>query len=276
MDNERTQSTLDLYESNYNRIIENIGYDFTLDELLKHLEGLAANTQLSYIQSIVITRELRSGDIFDYFIELKKEIDTRTQGLTDKEKEIDFSWEKFKTTYNNMETGTLHHLIASLYYYLPPLRQSEYIKMKFVESRGKYGMNFKKMNEFNYYDSDKQTFTITNSKTQRHFKKRVLDIPDKLNKIILSYNPTDVKSYDDKDYIFRRKLTTSNFTKILNKIFGDGVSVDILRKTYISSVVPTMNIYERKKLATMMGHSLSSQMLTYDKNITNKTVLQYN
>lgn len=64
-----------------------------------------------------------------------------------------------------------------------------------------------------------------------------------------------------------KEVSESSFNRMMNNIFGNGISTNMLRKIYVSHMVGGggMTIDERKKLAKNMGHSINTQEYMYHK-----------
>ena len=257
---DRADSTLTLYDNNYTRIISNLGVRFSVNMLKQYMLGLAFNTRLSYVQSIVITRKLKAGPIFDYFLELRDESEFNFKPFTDKELALNFKWSEIVELQKTLVYGTFRHLLISLYTFVPPLRSGEYCDMKTVRT-----------NKYNYVDLVNSNFVIIKGKTSKKYKIRMVPIPPNLVLILenwISHNP------NENEWLFGKHYKSSYITQVLNSAFGDrSIAVDLLRKTYITEFAPHMTIKDRTELAYNMGHSLLTQMAVYDKTINSSTML---
>jgi integrase len=143
-------------------------------------------------------------------------------------------------------------LIASLYVLIPPRRLMDFTEFKLK----------------NYSEDDNymfgRKFIFNRYKTARSSGSQSVDIPNKLYLLLKKYSKVVPV---DQDYLLfdkkGKKLTTTKLNLKLQKIFGEGRSVNQLRHTYISDNVlqdmPRLN--ELAKIANQMGHSVSTQLL---------------
>ena len=110
-------------------------------------------------------------------------------------------------------------LVSGLF--IPPRRSLDYT-------------NFKIKNidpTLNYLD--KKTLTFCSYKTFRLYGKQTLEVPPPLLKILkkwISVNPTEWLLFDTKG----QKLTPIKLTHRLNKIFGNGKSINAIRHCYLT------------------------------------------
>lgn len=166
------------------------------------------------------------------------------------------------------------HLILSLYYLLPPLR-NDYVAVKVVNDP-----DFEKDETLidtacNYVNIPNKRLYLCQYKTDKYYGIKKIDIPDLLLDIIVNWEEVKHSHYKEKLTHNFLLLNTTNLspmkhntlTKYLNKIFSPKkVSTTILRKVYLSEKYPVVNTYREQLLDShIMGHSIGTQKLIYSK-----------
>jgi hypothetical protein len=132
---------------------------------------------------------------------------------------------------------------------IPPRRSLDYALMKTKDYDTKTD---------NYYKNGK--FYFNKYKTAEKYGLQVIDIPKDLIPLIkkwIKINPTDYLLFSSN----KNRLSSSQITRMLNKILGKKTSTDILRHIYLTNYykdVPA--ILNMEKLATDMGHSVNTAM----------------
>lgn len=161
---------------------------------------------------------------------------------------------------------SIKNIVKNLYTLHIPLRGQEYYDTIVSSDTN---------NNCNCYNQDTGIMTLHRYKTSSKYGPRIVKFPkvlkDKINEWILQNNITE-----GKHLLVNRngdKYTQSAFSRLLNSIFGKGISTDFLRHIYISEFIHHIftdtetidDILElRKSLAKVMGHSLPSQELVYN------------
>ena len=160
------------------------------------------------------------------------------------------------TKLNGFDRSTyVKYITISLYTFLPPLRGEDYYNTDIVKTLEETN------DKGNFYVLDEKKLYLNKYKTSRTYGQRIIDFPDKMHKIIGDYCsrymiPT----------MKGTKMTQQGFTNMLFRIFNPRkISVDILRQSYITEMVPGMTSRECKELTITMAHSLGSQQLVYKK-----------
>lgn len=149
------------------------------------------------------------------------------------------------------ETNADLRLVFWLYSSMPPLRGNEWRGTRVVanKKKGKDDENFVALKE--------KKLIVNNSKTSSTHGTKEVDLPEEVVKEIKRYiadKETDIL-FDD--------YSASTFTKLLNKHLG--YSIQSLRKRYVSENLNKMTPEQRVKLAKVMGHTLFTQALDYNK-----------
>ena len=154
------------------------------------------------------------------------------------------------------------YLVLSLYTMLPPMRGEDYFNsMIYVDS------SKAKIKPGENYCCIKQSMLFINKhKTVKDEKIGVknIAIPIELLKIIKSFNDKSKSTYlictENK-----KKFSQSNFSHLLKTLIG--CSTSMIRKIYDSDVVidGNMPLKQRKEVANIMGHSLTTQTMVYSR-----------
>lgn len=221
--------------------------------------------------------------------------------LSDRERDIYISWSTILKIHADMSKKVLtsddnrlqdSYVLLSLYVLHPP-RRSDYAEMYISD-----------MSLDDYHDrvisvSDPYSNEWYNHSCTNRLKRLTLDVEKKTSKnyyVLSGYFVFDeyktYKSYGRQviklskslndilvNHINRKKLVVgdsllglsyANYLKRLSGIFdsyvGKSVSIDILRHSYISDLIPrNVTLNERKKISLLMGHSVTTQEI-YNKS----------
>jgi hypothetical protein len=122
----------------------------------------------------------------------------------------------------------------------------------------------------NYLDVKGKAVYFNIYKTSKTFGLQKVVIPAEVMVIIKKYlkiNTTDYLMVTNKG----KPYTSSDLSKRLQLIFGDGTGVDVLRSIYISNVYANVpNLEYLQNIAEQSGHSIQSAMTFYSKKDINK------
>ncbi len=167
--------------------------------------------------------------------------------------EINYLWKKQTLTTSEYKK-LMTFVLASMYVLIPPRRIMDYQLLKWTKSENSNYIHGKKL-VFNQY------------KTSKVYKEQVVNIPNSLHTILKKWRLKNTGTYvfgDAEDKPFEQPV----ISKMLNKFFGKGVSVNILRHAYISDEVlkDVPDLSELEEKANSMGHSLNMQMLYRKKD----------
>jgi hypothetical protein len=121
------------------------------------------------------------------------------------------------------------------------------------------------------YDTEKDNYikknviTFNNYKTSNKYGQQRVTIPDDLYKYV-----KELLNLNESKYLFSHKnkmLSSSSLTKLIHKIFDDKIiGADQLRSIFLSEKYEDLpKLDEMDKLATKMGHSFKTAMLSYVK-----------
>ena len=244
-----------ILRSLYYRVFNSRDIDFKKYDdttaILEHLKDLPPNkrkTILSAVYIITDNDKYRSQMIQDCKA-YSKQIDTQEKTPSQEE-----SWMKMDEIKKVFDTLAKH---AALLYKKESLSTNDlqdiqnYIIVALVAGlfipprRSLDYTNFKIKNidpTLNYLD--KKTLTFCSYKTAKYYGKQTLECPPMLLKMIkkwISVNPTEWLLFDTKG----QKLTPIKLTHRLNKIFGNGKSINQLRHSYLTEkYVDTIKVNE--------------------------------
>jgi len=176
------------------------------------------------------------------------------------------------TDYNRLLNAT----ILSLYVLQPPRRNKDYTDMFIV--RG-----VPESTDKNYLDIDGKTWRwiFNNYKTQKKYKQQIVDVPDDLKTVLevyIKFHPQSkllkkktlrndatlepvqfLVHYDDKPI-----NTSTEMTRLLNRIFGKKVGVSMLRASYLTDKYGD-KIKDLDDTTLAMGTSVDVAMNNYIK-----------
>ena len=149
-------------------------------------------------------------------------------------------------------------VVVSLYMLLPPVRL-DYANMIVVKSRG--DMENKNRNYLLNLSRNKKYFYINEYKTSDKHGEIEIKIPPPLNTILNQW----LKINDNENFLLNKgssSMTPNVLSKYITKSFspsGKNISLNMLRKIYISEHVDLEAIRKRKEMANVMGHSTAVQ-----------------
>jgi hypothetical protein len=259
--------------------------------IMAKVNGYAPSTQKSILASIVSVLSLVNEkptykSVYKYFYEemmgkSKTPSETPQNDKTDKQKENWVSWEDIKemTTKHRekmLEFGAkktitpaefnhlLQTLVLSLYVYIQPRRNQDYLDMVVVK---KWKEDMPK--DKNYLDLATSKFIFNKYKTAKKYGTQTIDVPNTAEAplmdtiaVYLKFHPLWKASKGKEAVPFLvsadgKPLTAVNaITRILNKVFGKRVGSSMLRHIFLSD---KYDIKEMEEDAEAMGHSVEEQ-----------------
>jgi hypothetical protein len=138
---------------------------------------------------------------------------------------------------------------------IPPRRSLDYGAMKIRNYNPK---------EDNYYKAGK--FYFNRYKTADKYGLQTIDVPKDLQALLkkwIKMNDTDYLLFSSN----KKPLSSPQITRILNKIFGRKISVDLLRHFYLTNYYKDIpKLSQMEKLSSEMGHSVNQAMLYIKKD----------
>jgi hypothetical protein len=155
------------------------------------------------------------------------------------------------------------YLLTSGRYGLPPRRLLDWTEMK-IENYDARKKQQEKLN-YNIYEPKKKQFIFNRFKTDDKFNRQIIKTPPYIEQYLSIWK--DIKP--DSSYLLtdtkNSKLTPITLNQRMNKIFGEGKSVNSLRHSYITDKYKHVpSVKDMKDTATKMGHSVKTAM-TYIK-----------
>jgi hypothetical protein len=269
---------------------KNLSFLKKTDEIMKKVSEYAESTQKTLLASITSVLSLdkdKSGykKTYKFYYDkmMEKSKTAKLEGgkveATEKQTENWLTWEDVLKKLAELKEQTeafakvkslsapqfhtlLSYLILSLYVYVPPRRNQDYLGMDV----------FKALKKDNLEDLDKgknylivlkgvpTEFVFNVYKTAKTYGQQKVAIPDTLKEVINVY----LGHLGDKNKTFKLLRTgakepmdqANGITRVLNKVFGKKIGSSMLRHIYLSS---KYDITEMSKDAEDMGHSLSEQ-----------------
>lgn len=249
--------------------------------IFEHLKGYPLNRRKTTLSAIVV---LLDDDKHKDLIEvvrgvMMKNIDeyneeSKTQEMTEKEKENWVSYEDLQKEYSRIEKATSHllkeegqlkqkefdrlqdYILLSILMLIPPMRSSDisYLKLREIDPATD---NYKQKNNL----------IINRYKTMRVYGTRTIKLPDKLNKIL---NAWALKNPNEWMFINRNKqrMTPTQLMNRLHNIFDKNISTSMIRKIFVTEKLlkdlPDLETLE-KVAQEGMGHSLLTSIVKYKK-----------
>lgn len=286
--------TLKFYFDNVKRLndrkpITTLNFLLDTDKIINQIQKFKLPTQRNYIASIIVllNNKPKYEDVIEDYQFILKELNgeyndhIESHKKTEKEeknwcsmdalKDVikfyknlvkDFEGKK-KLTFKEFETLQTY-LILSFYILQPPRRLEDYANMKIITSR-------KDIKENNNYllnlSRNIKYFIIGDYKTSKAYGQKEIKVPSSINTIMntfLKYNNNEFLLINKKKEAMNANQLGKRVTKGIHDILDKKISVNMIRKIYISENVDLEAEKRRKKLAEDMGHSKNVQ-LTYIK-----------
>lgn len=214
-----------------------------------------------YNKLIDINKTLKEKEKNNEMSETQKNNWIEWEEVNNKLKELKERIETYKKKINESQFNVLlSYLVLSLFVYIPPRRNLDYMKMKVVNN---FNENFD--DNYNYYDLKNKKFIFNKFKTAKKEGQQLIDVPEDLQSVINKYLSFLPKIPKEGILLLQKyngqPLTNTNaITLILNKIFGPDkkVSSSMLRHIYLSSKYGKVQ-EEMKKDAKAMSHDVNMQ-----------------
>lgn len=162
------------------------------------------------------------------------------------------------------------YLVLSLYVLLPPLRPQDFVNAQVFEDIDH--IDDDDIIDINYVDLENSQLVINNHKTIKGTGKRIVDIPEKLLKIINNFQKKSGSTWlipslkNSNDH-----MNITHFSQFFIRIFDPTgklrVTPTFLRNLYVSNRLDDNNVTDadRRKDAKIMGHSTRIANITYGK-----------
>ena len=269
-------SSIKLYLSNLKRLnnnndIKTLTFLKNSKKVLDFINTKSENTKRTYLISIctVLSLDNKFKKNYDEYYKLLKESNELLKNNNTKSEKQTENWmeqDEIATIYKNLESEVekfrtkkklneseyntlLNYVILSLYTLIPPRRSLDYIKMMIGDDTDK---------NYNYLNINDSKFIFNNFKTAGTYKTQIIDIPDDLMSVIKLYLTKRKGTKNNIPFLVNFKgeplTTSSQMTRILNKIFDKKVSVSMIRAQYLTNKYKDIN-KEKIDDATAMGTS---------------------
>lgn len=276
-----TQGSLQTYLGCLKRIVKNLApelvepkLEFFLKSTRRIIEFLEtapmSSAKTTFAALVVLTQEHpKTADVYRAEMNRLSEIYRESEKhQTLSKNEVFVPWTELQEQYKEMMTKLsplfstkqpnfqiyliLRDLVvASVYMLIPPRRIKDFthFKLKDVD---------KKVDNY-FQDGAKPKFVFNTYKTSKHYGPQEVEIPPELYQILKQFLKVNKWTY-----LFNTAtdapMSQSQLTRCLNRIFGDRVSVNVLRHSYISEFLKDApKLTEMEKLAKDMGHSVVEQ-----------------
>lgn len=233
-------------------------------DVLERMNEMKPNTRRTYLISIVSALkdrpEAKSKKLYSKYYEHLMALNKDLKDNTEKSEKVKENWssqdevnevlEKLKEIIpaiqnkkkiNEEEYNKLLHLVVlSLYTLQAPRRNRDYTEMVIVRKEPE-------STDSNYLDQTDWKWIFNNFKTQKKYSKQTLDIPEALKEILQLYFKFHPKAKELKAkkapeapihflvyYDGSPVATSTDMTRILNKIFGKKIGCSLLRAIFLT------------------------------------------
>lgn len=254
------ESSKKLYKANLMRLNDGkmpktIAFLKRTDAIKDKLMAMKVNTRKTYIIPIMkIFKDHRVKKYYAFYAKLLDDLETEQPTIkvkTPTEEERWVSDELIEATEKRLKDNPkklMEYLLFSLYTKIPPRRALDFMEVHMCEPQDEFSKNY-------YHD---KRFYFRNYKTAKCYGEQIVEVPDELDEIIQKWmlvNKTD---------LLLPKWTAPRNTRVLNGIFGAGISVNMIRKSYASKhhAQPMVDLQET---ATAMGNSPGTLVKDYIK-----------
>lgn len=271
-------STKKLYFHNLKKLnddkeIKDLKFLKKVDKILEIINQKPKNTGRSYLIAIVSALKGKDDKLYAKYYPYLEQINADLKTNTSKSEKQEANWlsqdiilekqkqymaylpKKSKKELTEPEYNALLDLVVlSLYTLTPPRRSLDYINMVVGEPSS---------TEFNFYNNG--VFIFNQYKTNKTYKTQLEAVPKELNdilKVYLKFKPKNDKLlcfYDGSCFNHSNQIT-----RILNKIFQNKISVNLLRNIYLTSTFAEP-IQKLNEATEAMGTSTNVALNQYIK-----------
>jgi hypothetical protein len=272
-------TTKKLYMHNLKKLndgkeIKDLKFLKKVESILEQINQKPKNTGRSYLIAIVSALKNKDDKLYAKYYPYLEQINAELKTNTTKSEKQEANWlsqdvimekqnkymaflpKKSKKELTEAEYNALLDLVVlSLYTLTPPRRSLDYVSMHVSADTSNPNVN--------YYNNG--VFLFNNYKTNKVYKTQIEAVPKELNDILKVYLKFKPKNDHLLCYYDGTPFNHSNqITRILNRIFGNKISVNMLRNIFLSSkytdVVKDLNADVKS-----MGTSASTAMNQYIK-----------
>jgi len=262
-------------------------------DLLDKINEAKPNTRRTYLISVVSALKDRPeakfkklyAKFYEHLVNLNKELKDNTEKTPKvKEnwmeqgdvKEIQSSLQEIIPKIQNKKKISpeeydelLKLVVLSLYTLQAPRRNKDYVDMSIVKK-------VPADTDHNYLDISEWKWVFNNYKTQKKYQQKIVDVPTELQdilKVYLKFHPDAKelkKKTPEKASHFLMKAdgtgitTSTDMTRLLNKIFGKKIGCSMLRSIFLTDKYGKM-AEEMKDDTSAMGTSVDTALNNYIK-----------
>jgi integrase len=272
------ESTKKLYTHNLKKLnddkeIKDLKFLKKVDIILEKINQKPKNTGRSYLIAIVSALKGKDEKLYAKYYPYLEQLNSELKSNTTKSEKQEANWlsqdvimdkqrqymsylpKKSKKELTEPEYNALLDLvILSLYTLTPPRRSQDYINMIIGEPSS---------TDVNFYNNG--VFIFNQYKTNKTYKSQIEAVPKELNdilKVYLKFKPKNehlLCFYDGSCFNHSNQIT-----RILNRIFGNKISVNMLRNIFLSSKYTDV-VKDLNNDVASMGTSSSTAMNQYIK-----------
>jgi hypothetical protein len=263
-----------LKKLNDDKEVKDLKFLKKVESILEKINQKPKNTGRSYLIAIVSALKNKDDKLYAKYYPYLEQINADLKTNTTKSEKQEENWlsqdvimekqkqymaylpKKSKKELNEAEYNALLDLVVlSLYTLTPPRRSLDYVNMIVSPDTSKH--------EFNYYYNG--VFIFNNYKTQKSYKTQIEAVPKELNDILKVYLKFKPKNDHFLCFYDGTALNHSNqITRILNRVFGNKISVNMLRNIFVSDKFSPA-IKDMENVAQAMGTSVNMLQNTYAK-----------
>jgi len=281
-----------LYTLNNKQPFNNLSFTKQTDSLNTIINTYSETTKRTYYSALInalksVKDKASYKKIYKYWSDLMAE-KTKEKNATkpddqqksDKQKDNWIEWNEVITKVDDMNKGMvatankknitpqeydklLQTVVLSLYAYIPPRRNQDYLDMYIVK---KWADTMDK--DKNYFDLTGKRFIFNVYKTSKKHGQQIEALPHDLLHPLMTYVKHHPLLRGNKGKTPMVKMLVSSdgtpitavnaITRILNKLFGKSVGSSMLRHIYLSNKYGD-KLEEMKEDAEMMAHSMGQQ-----------------
>ena len=253
---------------NDNKVFSSMKFLMNTTTMIEKIEatGLSLNTQTSYFTAIVAVLSTfpKYSKIYKVYREkmisnankIKTQYDTNEKNDKQKESIIELS-EVIKIR-DELNKDSIEYLLLSLYTMTAPRRNKDYNEMMVV-----FEEPDKLDSTKNYYVASEQQFIFNIYKTAKLYGQQRIDVPTALVDVLDNFISKHPMNEQDEFPLLvnskgKRISNVNGITNILNNVFKKKIGSSALRHIFLNDKFGD-SLDERKKIASEMGHSVSTQ-----------------
>lgn len=288
--NKKSTSTSKTYSSHIRALLRNVEeFNDSLEDLLnkttilfEYLNTLTINTSKSYLTAVVVLSNIIQHPNRSIFSEKLDEITNESKKIQmDQKKSVKeaknwLNWNQIlkmvkdkeknakaliKNNPNEKEilSNIQDWIIATIYTKIPPRRIGDYTNLQWLNDTTD-------KTKTNYVDMKNMKLHFNIYKTVSTYGEEVIDIPKSLLNVLKIW-----RKYNSNEYVFiknnKKPFLQPDLSKRLNSIFGEGISVNMLRHSFLTEVYKKCPaLKDMAKLSREMSHSIATQMLYVRKD----------